>query len=124
MNFFSWWPLLLSITLLRIIIFLYVKMLAIDSCLLRLTMLPTMLTHLSSLDVGKLTGSDQLSSRFLKEVAGEVVVPLTNLFNYSLQHTVVPLAWKRSHITPVFKGGAPNDPSNYRPIAQCCPCGR
>ena len=24
---------------------------------------------------------------------------------------------KRSHITPVFKGGAPNDPSNYRPIA-------
>ena len=29
----------------------------------------------------------------------------------------MPLAWKRSHITPVFKGGAPNDPSNYRPIA-------
>ena len=28
----------------------------------------------------------------------------------------MPLAWKRSHITPVFKGGAPNDPSNYRPI--------
>ena len=77
----------------------------------------TVLTHLSSLDVGKSTGSDQLSSRFLKEVAGEVVVPLTNLFNYSLQHTVVPLAWKRSHITPVFKGGAPNDASNYRPIA-------
>ena len=64
----------------------------------------TVLTHLSSLDVGKSTGPDQLSSRFLKEVAGEVIVPLTNLFNYSLQHTVVPLAWKRSHITPVFKG--------------------
>ena len=77
----------------------------------------TVLTHLSSLDVGKSTGPDQLSSRFLKEVAGEVIVPLTNLFNYSLQHTVVPLAWKRSHITPLFKGGAPNDPSNYRPIA-------
>ena len=29
----------------------------------------------------------------------------------------MPLAWKRSHITPVFKGGAPNDPSNYPPIA-------
>ena len=77
----------------------------------------TVLTRLSSLDVEKSTGSDQLSSRFLKEVASEIVVPLTNLFNYSLQHAVVPLAWKRSHITPVFKGRAPNDPSNYRPIA-------
>ena len=38
-------------------------------------------------------------------------------FYNSLQHKVVSLAWKRSHITPVFKGGAPNDPSNYRPIA-------
>ena len=29
----------------------------------------------------------------------------------------MPSAWKRSHITPVHKGGAPDDPSNYRPIA-------
>ena len=77
----------------------------------------TVFTHLSSLDVKKSTGSDQLSSRFLKEVASEIVVPLTNSFNYSLKHKVVPLAWKRSHITPVYKGGAPDDPSNYCPIA-------
>ena len=77
----------------------------------------TVLTHLLSLNVEKSTGSDQLSSRFLKEVASKVVVPLTNLFNYSLQHKAVPLAWKRSHITPVFKDGAPNNPFNYRPIA-------
>ena len=77
----------------------------------------TVSTHLSSLDVKKSTGPDQLLSRFLKEVASEVVVPLTNLFNYSLQHKVVPLAWKRSHITPIYKGGAPDDPSNYQPIA-------
>ena len=44
----------------------------------------TVFTHLSSLDVRKSTGPDQLSSRFLREVASEVVVPLTNLFNYSL----------------------------------------
>ena len=74
----------------------------------------TIFTHLSSLDV---TGPDQLSSRFLKEVASEIVVPLTNLFNYSLQHKVVPLAWKESHITPIYKGGAPDDLSNYWPIA-------
>ena len=52
-----------------------------------------------------------MSSQFLKEIASKIVVPLTNLFNYSLKHKVVPLAWKRSHITPVYKGGAPDDPS-------------
>jgi len=42
---------------------------------------------------------------------------LTSLFNYSLQEKVVPSTWKRSHITPKYKGGASDDPSNYRPIA-------
>ena len=45
------------------------------------------------------------------------VVPLTNLFNYSLQHKVVPLAWKESHITTIYKGCASDDPSNYWLIA-------
>ena len=29
----------------------------------------------------------------------------------------MPSAWKRSHITSVHKGGATDNPSNYRPIA-------
>ena len=74
----------------------------------------TVFAHLSSLDVRKSTGPDDLSSRFLKEVASEIAEPLTGLFNYSLQEKV-PSAWKRSHITPVHKGGASDDP--YRPIA-------
>ena len=75
----------------------------------------TVFAHLSSYK--KSTGPDQLSSWFLKEVASEIVVPLTNLFNYSLQHKVVPLAWKESDITPIYKDGTPDDPSNYWPIA-------
>ena len=63
-------------------------------------------TYLLSLDVKKATGPDQLSSQFVKEVASEIVIPQTNLFNYSLQHKVVQLAWKESHITPIYKGGA------------------
>ena len=77
----------------------------------------TVFTHLSSLSVKKATGPGQLSSWFLKEVASEIVIPLSNLFNYSLQHKVAPLAWKESHITPIYKGSAPDDPSNYWPIA-------
>ena len=54
--------------------------------------------HLTSLDVRKSTGPDNLlSSWFLKEVAGEIADPFTNLFNYSLQQKVAPSAWKRSH---------------------------
>ena len=65
----------------------------------------------------KQKGPDDLSSRFLKEVASEIAEPLTSLFNYSLQEKVVPSPWKRSHITPVLKVGASDDPSNYFPIA-------
>ena len=62
----------------------------------------TVFTHLSSLSVKKSTAPDQLSSRFLKEVASEIVAPLTNFLNYSLQHKVVPLAWKECHIIPTY----------------------
>ena len=44
-------------------------------------------------------------ARFLKEAASEIIVLLTNLFNYSLQliqHKVVLLAWKESHIKPIY----------------------
>ena len=61
----------------------------------------TVFAHLPSLDVRKSTGLDDLSSRFLKEVANKIAEPLTSLLNYSLQQKVVPSAWKRSHITPV-----------------------
>ena len=74
----------------------------------------TVFTHLSCLDVKRATSPDQLSSRFLKEVVSEIVVLLTNLF---LQQKVVQLAWKQSHITPIYKYGTPDDPPNYQPIA-------
>ena len=53
----------------------------------------------------------------MKEIANEISEPLTALFNYSLQHGVIPSAWKQSNITPVHKGGVKDDPSNYRKIA-------
>ena len=41
---------------------------------------------------------------------------MTSWFTHSLQKKVVPSAWKRSHITPMHKGGVHDDPSNYCPI--------
>ena len=75
------------------------------------------LSHLQSLDIRKSAGPDNLSARFLKEVADEIAVPLTRLFNFSLQHGTFPAPWKQSNITPVHKGGPVSDPCNYRPIS-------
>ena len=77
----------------------------------------TVLSRLLSLDTAKATGPDGLSARFLTEVSYEIVEPLTVLYNESLQTGIIPLEWKRSHITPVHKGGPADDVTNYRPIA-------
>ena len=58
-----------------------------------------------------------MSARYLKEIAVEIAVPLTHLYNMSLQQGIIPQEWKLSHITPVHKGGNLDDPSNYRPIS-------
>ena len=75
------------------------------------------LSHLNTLDVTKSTGPDGLSARFLKAISNEIAEPLTQLYNDSLRSGVIPSDWKRSQITPVHKGGAEDDPTNYRPIA-------
>ena len=77
----------------------------------------TVLSHLSTLDVSKYTGPNGLSAAFLREVANEIAVLLTNLYNQSLLDGFIPVGWKQSHITPVYKGGKYDDPSNYRPIS-------
>ena len=77
----------------------------------------TVLTHLSTLDVRKSMGPDGFSATFLREVANEIAVPLTSLYNQFLQNGIIPSAWKQSHITPVHKGGPLDNPSNYQPIS-------
>jgi len=72
------------------------------------------LLYLNSLDVKKSTGPD---AKFLKEIADEIAAPLAMLFNCSLQSGVVPAICKCSNITAVHKGGALDDPGNFRPIS-------
>ena len=72
---------------------------------------------LSNLDIKKSTGPDGISALFLQQVAEEVATPLTFLYNKSLESGLVPMAWKKSNVTPVHKGGKTDDPGNYRPIS-------
>ena len=47
-----------------------------------------------------------------------IFVHLTHIFNLSLAQGKVPADWKRSCVTPIYKGqGEHSDPSNYRPIS-------
>ena len=51
---------------------------------------PVVLSLLSHLDVRKSVGLDGLSARFLKEVAEQIVIPLTKIYNKSLESGEVP----------------------------------
>ena len=41
---------------------------------------------------------------------------LTEIFTASIRAGVFPFEWKTSRVTPIHKGGAKDDPNNYRPI--------
>ena len=72
---------------------------------------------LCALDEKKAVGPDGLSARFLKEIAEEITVPLTKLFNKSLEIGAFPSDWKHCNVTPVHKSGPKDNPSNFRPIS-------
>ena len=75
------------------------------------------MAQLQYLDVNKSAGFDGISARFLKEVADEIIESLTVLYSKSIQYGEIPLDWKKSHKTPVHKGGDPSDPGNFRTIS-------
>jgi len=58
-----------------------------------------------------------MNARMIKHVAEELILPLTSLFNQSIDHGYFPRALKAALVTPVFKKGDNNDPSNFRPIS-------
>lgn len=62
-------------------------------------------------------GSDGITLRFLKDALPVIVPHLTCILNTSIVTGVFPAAWKHSLVTPIYKSGASDDPSNYRPIS-------
>ena len=70
--------------------------------------------HKSSLDI-------PLSNKLIKIAAQPLSIPLTYIYNKSIETGIVPDILKVSQISPVYKGGDATDPSNYRPIATLSP---
>jgi len=62
-------------------------------------------------------GPDKITPIVLKECIDVLKLPLSILFNMSIQEGVVPEDWRIANVTPIFKKGQKCEPSNYRPIS-------
>ena len=59
----------------------------------------------------KASGPDQISPRFLKEMASPIA--LTLIYHASYEQGQVPDDWKRAFVTPLFKKADKSKASNY-----------
>jgi len=66
------------------------------------------------------TGPDTIPSWFLKLGAPIFSSTIAQLYNLSLQTSIVPNQWKVACIHPIPKISPPKSPSDYRPISITC----
>ncbi|KAF4793362.1 hypothetical protein TURU_112092 [Turdus rufiventris] len=72
---------------------------------------------LRSLDVHKSMGPDGIHPRVMRELADELVNPLSIIYQQSWLTGEVPDDWKLASVTPIHKKGGKEDPGNYRPVS-------
>ena len=69
------------------------------------------------MQVNNATGIDEIPSKLLKLAAPAIAQSLSFIFNCSLVTSVFPNDWKVARVRPLYKGGAADNVSNYRPIS-------
>lgn len=62
-------------------------------------------------------GDDNIPIIIIKECINQVKAVLSHLINCSFKHGIFPRQLKLAVITPLFKGGDPQNMNNYRPIS-------
>ena len=63
------------------------------------------------------SGYDNIVSWIVKTTIDTIAEPLTEIINCSLETRIVPDELKIAKVVPVYKAGAKNEFSNYRPIS-------
>ena len=72
---------------------------------------------ISNLVKGKSCGPDGIPAEFYKYTLHDIAPVLLILFNKILSTGQFPNAWGHSIITPIYKSGSTDNPSNYRGIS-------
>ena len=75
---------------------------------------------LSSLDITKSAGLDDINPKILNFCAQSLLQPVCHLFNVSISTSKLPIQWRSHRITPIHKSGDKSLISNYRPISLLC----
>ena len=65
----------------------------------------------------KSAGPDGFHPRVLRECIESIAIPLTTIFQKSMEEMHLPSQWKEGHVTPIHKKGSKTLPGNYRPIS-------
>lgn len=73
--------------------------------------------RLADLDISKGAGFDKIPPVFLKNCSPTLSLPLSFIYQTSLNVGIFPTLWKFSVVTPLFKDGKRSDVNNYRPIS-------
>ena len=75
---------------------------------------------LTNLDPSKAQGPDNIPPKILKELSHEISLPLSHIFNKSLESGKIPDEWKTAVVTAIHKKGSKNEAGNYRPVSLTC----
>ena len=60
---------------------------------------------------------DEIPVKIIKSLASDLSGPISTILNLSFSSGIFPKILKYAKVTPVFKKGAPDEVSNYRPIS-------
>ncbi len=58
-----------------------------------------------------------MSPRLLKELKQQILKPLTDFCNLTLQQIKVLRDWKQANVTPIYKKGDKSVAFNYKPVS-------
>ena len=73
--------------------------------------------EIDKLDMNKAPGFDGITPNIIKHVASYIVKPLTDIYNKSFLHGIVPDKLKIAKVIPLYKRKERIYPGNYRPIS-------
>ena len=72
---------------------------------------------MQNIDISKAAGIDNLSGKFLKDGAGILAKPLSEICNLSITPRIFSNAFKVTKLKCIFRKGKKTDRSNYIPIS-------